>query len=572
MPGNFYTAAGNPTTTARELSMELSRFAEDLKQTADELRGELSEMKQAKTDITEELSHTAKTFSENTLTELEGDDFDTIAEIAQNVEELSSQSLSYVRRDMTTERDRALQTINETLDEAVDAEGFQQALADAREASGNARQKAAAAQNELEEAKSALLQWEETSTEDDLVRLNDAIAKTGGIDLAQDNRSFYEARLLVSTWRYITNSSYRKVRHALDEYGHGQDGKDAFADLPNFKDKYDTFNAAIENAQATYDQAIEEQQTANAKVDTFRQAGNVKTDEQILEALQEKVANDLVSCPAFITAMAKHYAEDFPRNLALLVAKKDTLEKLEKGTQDKLSQAQTNYSQITDQYSKMSRLRPHTKIKGDLDKIKKRNRASSASYKRYRHAARNGWTRTRDYDWDYNNGTRTVYVDTGPSYFETMLIYNMMFDHDHHHHHYHHGNEQGQFYADENASFSADLMGVDKEAGEAMGLPGETFELSEAAAAEFNDIGVDDDFEPGNMFGVDDAENDPFETVEDNEDSPWGNSENNDNSSPWEKGDDEFDLDDTSDQDAFDQDDDSSFNSGGSSFDSFDHS
>ena len=39
---NFYSAAGNPTTTARELATELGRFAADLKETANKLREELA--------------------------------------------------------------------------------------------------------------------------------------------------------------------------------------------------------------------------------------------------------------------------------------------------------------------------------------------------------------------------------------------------------------------------------------------------------------------------------------------------------------------------------------------------
>lgn len=513
MPTDFNRVNGHETTTARELANELGRFAEDLKQTADELRTELASMKQAKEDISDEISSTAQDFVANTLDELEGDEFDTIAEIGQNVPELGSQGLAFYRKKLTDNRDSTLQAVNETLDVAVDAAGFQAALQNAEETYTAASGKASAAYTELGSAQSAFDDWKKSTTKDDLVELDDEIAEKGGHRLTADNKDYYKPSL----WKYITSSTFRTVRHALDEYGHGTDGKDAFADLENFRGEYKGYEDAITNAQADYEAAEAEKEGAENVIRKLRGAADdIKTDEQILEAVQAKVAQDLVDCPEFIIAMAKHYEEDFPRNLPLLIAKQDTLGKLIEGTQGKLSDVQNKYTEISRQFERMSRLRPNQKVKGDLDQISRRNKAKTAEYRRYRNAARDSWTRTRDYEWDYDRN-RTVYINEGPDLLTTLLIYDILSDRNSH---YDHVPGAGEFQPDENANFAADLIGVDQEAGEELGLPGETFELSEEASEEMAGFGFED-YQPGETFDAEEGET--FEIEEDDADmGGWG--------------------------------------------------
>lgn len=517
----FNRASGSQSTTsARELANELGRFAQDLKESAEKLRTELGEMKTARGGIQEELAFTATSFVESTLTELTGEEFDTIAEIAQNVPELSSQGLAFFRKKLTDARDEALQAANEILEGTVNAEDFQNILAEATATSESASAKVDEAEARLEAAQSALQQWEDTSVEDDLVRLDQTITENGGLTLSSDNREYYEPTGIFSkAWKSMTGGSdYRAVRAALEEYGHGENGKDAFADLANFKEKYAEFNGAIEAAGAEFTAATDEHMTAQSQVRQLSGlADEIKTDGQLLDTVQQKVADDLKKSPEFIKAMAAHYEEDFPRNLPLLVAKLGTLTKLEDGTEKKLEAVQANYRKVTDQYEKLSRLRPNTKIKGDLEKIKKRNQASAKEYDRYTRSAGRSWRRTRDYDYD-----RTVYVDNSPSLLETMILIELLSPDDHHHY----GTDTSNFVADADSSFTASLMGVDEEVAGEIGLPGEVFEIDEELAAEMSDLGIDDyaagdmtfDIEnpdAGDDFGASSGAGDTFEIQED---------------------------------------------------------
>jgi hypothetical protein len=451
MPNDFQRAAGNSTTTARELTNELERFANDLKDTANKLGTELTEMRQAQTDISEELVSAAKSFLDNTLTELYGNEFDTIAEIAQNLESLGTQGLTFFRNSLIEKRDSALANINKTLDHTIDIAKFNTILAEAQQAFDDACTKASNAHSELDQAQQDLKEWEDNTVEDDLVRLDQDIREKGGVNLNTDNKS-------------------------------------AFADLTNFREKYDNFNAAILAAETNYESANSEKSKAENLIGKLSLAADqIKTNEEILETVQNKLVKDLKSSPDFIIAMAEHYEEDFPRKLPLLFAKLNLLSKLEAGTSDKLETVQNRYKETSLQYSKMSQLRPNQRIKGDLEAIQKHNKATTSEFKRYGIAARDSWRRTRDYEWNLNtNGSADA--NNGPNHLETLLIYNMLSDNDSH---YDHVPSKKEFHADENSRFVADLAGIDQETGKNIGLPSDTFKFSESGSQNSNGPDID---------------------------------------------------------------------------------
>lgn len=483
-------------TTARELAAELKRFAADLNDTADQLRAELAEMVQAEAEIKRELHHTAAKFVGNTITELEGDGFDTTAEIAQTIEELGSQGLTFFRTTLTENSERALKAVNETLDQTVDPQGFQIILEDAEQKYRIAAGTADKAQGQLTAARAALKKWKDASVEDDLVDLDDAIATKGGLRLNSDNRSFYEPpNIFVAVGRYLRSSSYRSVRRALEAYGHGRDGKDAFGDLANFREEYKRYNQDINAAQTAFNEAEGKKDTAAAAKDRFAGfARDIKTDAQILQAVQDKVVKDLIDCPAFITAMASHFEEDFPRNLPFLVAKLNTLDKLAKGTEGKLEDVQAKYTKVTDQYQKLSRLQQSIKVKTDLDALRRNNAAHSAECQNYTKAARRAWQRAKEASYEdyHRHGGEAGRNST--DLFQTMLIYQMLTSGSRDR--YDRVPSKNELADD--SRFAADLMGVDKDAARKAGLPDEAFDISPATAREMSDFGVSD-YKPGTL-------------------------------------------------------------------------
>jgi len=485
--------ANNSSVTVRELATELKRFADGLSETATQLRTELAGMGQAQSQINQELSHTAKSFVEKNLTALEGHDFDTMAEIAQNVEELSSQGLAFFRSSLVTQRDRALQTVNESLDKTVDAEGFKATLQEATEAYRAAKGAADEEKSKLDAAKTDLKTWQDNTVENNLVDLDDEIAKKGGLRLTSDNRGYYEVpNIFVAVWRYITNATYRNVRHTLEKYGHGKDGKDAFADIVNFRKKYEEYNQAISAAQTPYDAALAKQNTAQTVKNRLAGlAGDIKTDAQILSAVQDKVTADLKESPEFMQALAAHYAEDFPRNLPFLFAKLATLDTLQKGTKSKLEDVQLNYEKITDQYRKLSRLQSSLRVKNiNLESLRKQNDAYRAECNHYSKAARQAWNRARDYSYDdyFRQRGSTVPKDNSPDLIKTILMYQMLTS----------GNRDrfdrppSTSELAKDSRFAADLMGVDKDTARKAGLPDSVFDISDDTAREMAALGVAD--------------------------------------------------------------------------------
>lgn len=479
----------------RDLAAELKRFADNLSQSAKELRAALSEMNAAQAELNSEYADTTKGFASATLTSLDDDDFQALTSVASKVDELGSQSLLYFRDNLIKASAKSLQAVNVTLDNTVDVAGYKDLLR-AKEADlAAATREADAKEAVLNAAKGELAVWQNSSTEDDLIALDDEIARKGGRRLTDEFRSYYEVpSLLTAVWRYVTDSTYRQVRWTLEAYGHGKDGsKDAFADMASFRSKLDGHNAAIAAAQAEYDAAAAVQNTARTARDHLANLGaDIMTEAQILDAVHDKVGADLKKSPAFVKAAADYYAEDFPGNLNFIIAKLATLEKLEKGTEAKLNEVQTSYKAVADQVEKLSRLQQSLRVRNmDLDDLRRKNDAYRAQCDHYADAARESWNRTRDYSYD--DYARRSHTDRSSRLIEQILLYNMLSANNNRT-----DRAPSREELSDNSRFTIDLMGVSRDAAQQAGLPSAAFDISERTAGQMASFGLDD-YKPGDV-------------------------------------------------------------------------
>ena len=472
------------TATAREVALELGSFTQQLKAASDKLQTEKQNINTAKAEIKEELDDTVKTFVKTTFTSLTDGKLDDLSRTAQNVPELGAQSISFFVKKIQLNSDEALKSINASLTETIDAEGFQQRYAKAKEDSQAAATAEATARAAAGKASTDISSWQKTG-DYEFIQMDKRVAEAGLPALTSDNRAFYEPKNFIQKawWAMTKGSEYRGVRKALKDYGHGVGPKDAFADLAGFKAKDATLEAALTTANTAQQTAAETKQTANTLVRQFGQVeSQIKTDDQILAAAQDKIAT-YFSTPAFVTAIKGQYGEDFPASVPLMIAKMATLDKLEEGVDAKIQTANANYTSAAAQYAKISRVPAYKKVNVDMDDLQKRNRARIQEYDNYATAANQSWTRTKSYAPTHT----TVYVDRSPSFFELMLLNDMLNSQ-----RSYQVNNYNNYNPNPMSSYTTDLMGVDKSQAVAQGIPAAVFDTSPEVKQQMQDIGIQD--------------------------------------------------------------------------------
>lgn len=472
------------TATAREVALELGSFTQQLKAASDKLQTEKQNINTAKSEIKEELDDTVKTFVKTTFTSLTDGKFDELSRTSQNVPELGAQSVSFYIKKLQLNRDEALKSINASLSETIDAEGFQQRYTKAQDDSKAAATAESTARGAARVATTDINNWQRTG-DYEFIQMDKRVSEAGLPALTSDNRAFYEPKNFIQKawWAMTKGSEYRGVRKALKDYGHGVGPKDAFADLAGFKAKDASLQAALTTANTAEQTAAATQQTANALVRQFGQVeAQVKTDDQILGLAQDKVAS-YFSTPAFVTAIKGQYGEDFPASVPLMIAKMSTLDKLEEGVDAKIQTANANYTAAAKQYNQISRVPAYKKVNVDMDDLQKRNRARIQEYDNYATAANQSWTRTKSYAPTHT----TIYVDRSPSFFEMMLLNDMLNSH-----RSYQVNNYNNYNPNPMSSYTTDLMGVDRTQAAAQGIPAAVFDTSPEVKQQMQDIGIQD--------------------------------------------------------------------------------
>lgn len=484
---NNFNNSSQPTTTARELANELSTFLASLRASGEKLEEELKKIRHSREEIQEEYFATARSFVSATIPELNSEKIDEISEIASHVAELGGQSLRFYRQKLLDAREAALGLINKTSAETIDVEGFQQKLDNIEDTLDVAKNISRDCEAAVRTEQNALKVWQ-NSAEYGFVNLNDRITKEGALGLSPENRKYYEpSNIFTAAYRYIArDDAYRAVRDALVNYGHSLKGKDVFADFASWSKKTETLQANLTAASKKFDAANLDCEKIAQTIKTLSVTGeSLKTDEQILKLVQDKVVSYL-SNNEFSKAVADAFGEDFPRNISLMSAKLATLQKLEEGAEAKMQSLSKTISAVSAQYNKANRATPYAKANVDLDALKRNNAAYSDHYKKYADATHESWNRTTS----YSPPPSVVYVDNSPSFFETILIMDILSSHHHDHDRYNVTNINN-FDVAPTAGYSADLFGIDRGNARDFGLPTTNFDFETPAAVSTSNFDFD---------------------------------------------------------------------------------
>ncbi len=459
-------AAG--TTTAREFAQEMGNFAESLRQSRDELSAEIAKIKTAKSEIQEEYAASLKGFVKNTLPALNGEQFDALNELTQEVPELGGQSLAFYRQKLLDTREQALQSVNQSQSGTLDASGFEQAQAAAQTVIDNALTAKSKTDATLAIASSALQKWKNTS-EYEFVALDQELRSQGAPGLSPENRNYYAPQHVSLGYlkKWLTDALFKKVGTALEDYGHGTGGKDVFADMAANTKKTQDLTQTVTRAQAAAaasGEAVAKAREAAAKFTAVKD--KIKTDDELLALVQDKVVSYLAT-PEFVKAVSDKYGEDFPRNLPLLSAKLSTLAKLQQGAEGKVGEIDKQIDAANIQARRAGKLRPYQELGVNLDAVRQQNAARRTNYDNYTRATRTSWSNTRS----YKPSSTTVYVDRGPDYFDYLIMNEIMNGSQRHH--------GGQRTNDPTlAPYTADLLGVGKaQAEKDFGVPSSAFDL-----------------------------------------------------------------------------------------------
>lgn len=478
------------TATVRDFAKELQSHVSALRDEQNKISTEKTEIAQAREEIRGEMKDEIKEFLKSELTETSGERFERLADLAQNTPELGKRGLRFHQRSFNEARKQALESLNAGLSETVDVESFTAKLQDARANAQEKKQELAVSQRASAAASQALRDWQKSPSYT-LVKFDEELAEKGAQRLTQENRAYYEPKGLVEKIiNYVTRGTlYRHVRDQMKRYNHGVNGKDIFADLGAHKKKTEDLQGAAKAADQATEAADAVYSAANKQAghyEEFQKA--VKPDSDLLTLLQAK-ALEYFETPEFLTAVANEYGEDFPRAVPLMKAKIDALTTLEEGVNRKMQDLHKAIDEARIQKSKMDRCGQNQKVQKDLEQFKAQNRARVDEFRRYREAANQGRTRTVD----YTPSPTVVYVDRSPSFFEQMLLLNMMDSMMHNHHHHDHGrNRSGDFVPSDSSAYAADLMGLDKTKNADLGLPDTVFDLPADVTTEMGNLGLDD--------------------------------------------------------------------------------
>lgn len=489
-----FRSAGGARTTAHELANELATFAASLKDTARALDAEVQNIESNLAEIKEERDAAIGAFVEATLTDINGEQVDVLSALAAQDAEVGGQSLSFVRNKMVQERETALAAVNGVLEGVTDAEGVQNAVAALENKYEEATQAHIKAESDEDAASNALGAWSK-APEYKLVTLSDEIQSKGGLAVNQDNRAYYEPKdIFTAAYRFLTRDAlYRDVRRALVAYGHEEDGKDAFAEMANYRAKTQDLRTQSEAATAARAAAQQTRSEARAAlVSLDRKADDIHTDAQILAALRAQLTEDL-AVPSYAGAVAAHYAEDFPQAVPLLSAKANVLEKLRAGAQEKLEAINANILAVLKQQADVAKLRAGTELNVDIEEVRRQNGARRAEYDNYTTATRESWNRTRSYE--YNRPVETTTDRSGPDLLQWLLIMHILND----------DNNRPS----STSSYTTDILKLDRQEAVSHGVSERAFDISPEVSRKMEELGITQYEKTGTFsFNVDDAAHD----------------------------------------------------------------
>jgi len=407
--------------TVSEIKKEINAHLSVVKSTRGKLDKELAATIQAKQDVQTEQKAKISHFVNNSIADLNSDSFVTMDRLIKDHPTISGKSLSFYRDELLDKRDSSLKILSEKMDKKIDIASFHQELKDRKSAEDKAEKEYKLYKGNYSSTKIAIPEKLET-----LYKLDQDLLQKGQKGLYRDTKPSYEqTNIFKAAFDFATrDDAYRQVRDALCKYGHGENGVDAFADLSkakqenekqitNAKQQSESLNAA----EIAFKNAKEQRQIFSQYQD------GIKTDDQILELVRDRVSTYIQSDPSFCTVLANEYGEDFPQDIPLLFAKQNNLDKIQTGLKTSQEALMMEIHQLSSSVSKLDRASSSARVSYDLDSYRKANVKRKEMYGQSLDQTRSMRERTQDY-----NPPVVIYENRGPDFFE-MMMWNEIFNH-----------------------------------------------------------------------------------------------------------------------------------------------
>lgn len=399
----------NPANSVSVEAMadEVARRRDMLAQAAAAMRAESAGLRAARTEVEARTQERAALFATHTVTGLDDPQIETLDGIGRAAGILPDQGLGLYRDDILRARADALAAVNRVLPQTVDVAGFNDALAAADTAqaqAARAQQDACAAQAAAAEA---LRAWEATSLEDDIVRLDRALQASGAPGLNEARAMFEPGNRLGAAWKWaVGGAEYRRVRTLLEAYGHGRDGRDAFADLGSFRRKYDDMHAAVAQAdQRILDADADMARAKESRAILAPHAASICDDAELLDDVRGKLAADMQAAGDFAKALADHFLEDFPRDILPMLAKKILWDRMDDALDAQAQAVEEELGRVTTQHTKLAAVRGTTRLKGDITTLRAQHDEEGRRNDAMAQSAARLWRAVRDHADGTPDGT-----------------------------------------------------------------------------------------------------------------------------------------------------------------------
>ncbi len=382
---------------ARNIAAQLKDYATSLHDQGIALQDEIANAVTATEEISRERDQLIHAFVASTLTSLESTDLAQIETIAARIPEIGSASLSFIAQNLDRKRQAALSQAEKVVGEPLTVEDFQ---------------------THLEKLQSELvdidynsirylpiqrtwdvIRWQKTP-EYELVYLEKLALENGEPAISPDNRAYYEPEDLIdAAYRYTTGSStYRAIRDAMEKYGHGQNGKDVFADMHKFRQTDKETTESEKEASRQCQEAHSKLMDIEPRLLKLKeQKANILTDEEILDIVKERAKGFFVH-PSFCKEMSEHYAEDFPSKVFLLNLKLAAMAKIIHTAQAQHASLKAELTQVASEHSKLSRAPKTAVVKIDPQKLSEYHTKKLDHYKSQTTTTHDSWTKNMDFD------------------------------------------------------------------------------------------------------------------------------------------------------------------------------
>jgi len=414
------------TTTASKLARSLDAYVDRLSDVHKKLQQEKTDIRQGVSEIQEERDVVAAAFLEKEITALEGEEFDRLNKLSEEVPELSSASLAFTRDKILKTREQALEEFSEQNEgRTYSVQRAHEKVAETRAQLESTRKQAKPLRDKVTANAAEQAKWKAT-TAFRLLTLEEDIISKGGKPLDQNN-DYINPKTGLSRMVKLAFGGpvQREVWRILDAMGHDTKDKNILQRLPRWRSETKRLN--VDAIQFSTSLMVLEERAASEKqhycaLDAL--AKNIPTDGEIVQTLREK-ALPFFANKSFVDAAAKEYGESFPTSLPLLLAKSEVLGKLEEGVETKLEALWDHRKLAKKQYEKVEKVRCRQssyKLPVDLEKLEEQQKSNLSVFSKYQTSAE----RSRSSTMTYAPSSSNQNDSSSSGFFEGMLLMHLL--------------------------------------------------------------------------------------------------------------------------------------------------